>query len=68
MSACGFCGGPKMLLGSLGLMKHYRCRNCGMPTCRMGRPRVKRKTPEQVNEEKLAEGWITKGATSVQAV
>lgn len=27
---CNFCGGPLGLLGILGRMKHYLCRNCGM--------------------------------------
>jgi hypothetical protein len=27
---CKLCGGLLMLLGQLGLLKHYRCRNCGM--------------------------------------
>ncbi len=26
---CRFCKGPLMLLGQLGPMKHYRCRDCG---------------------------------------
>lgn len=26
---CKFCKGPLMLLGQLGQMKHYRCRDCG---------------------------------------
>jgi len=27
---CGQCGGPKVPLGQLGSLTHYRCRNCGM--------------------------------------
>jgi tRNA(Ile2) C34 agmatinyltransferase TiaS len=27
---CSICGGPALELGSLGCVKHYRCRNCGM--------------------------------------
>ncbi len=27
---CSLCGGEKMLLGKLGQVSHYRCRNCGM--------------------------------------
>ena len=27
---CGLCGGPLMLLGVLGKLAHFRCRNCGM--------------------------------------
>lgn len=27
---CPMCGGPGVLLGVLGLLKHFRCRNCGM--------------------------------------
>ena len=26
---CSFCGGPGILLGSLGSREHFRCRNCG---------------------------------------
>jgi DNA-directed RNA polymerase subunit RPC12/RpoP len=26
---CGICKGPLVLLGKLGNLKHYRCRNCG---------------------------------------
>jgi hypothetical protein len=27
---CKLCGGWLMLLGVLGSLRHYRCRNCGM--------------------------------------
>ena len=27
---CPACGGPGKLLGPLGKLTHYRCRNCGM--------------------------------------
>lgn len=27
---CVMCDGPTMLLGQLGVLFHYRCRNCGM--------------------------------------
>jgi hypothetical protein len=27
---CSMCEGPLMLLGSLGNLAHYRCRNCGL--------------------------------------
>jgi len=26
---CGFCGGPLELLGIMGALAHYRCRDCG---------------------------------------
>jgi hypothetical protein len=29
MSSCDLCGGPLILLGALGRLMHYRCRNCG---------------------------------------
>jgi tRNA(Ile2) C34 agmatinyltransferase TiaS len=29
--ACPVCEGPGVLLGILGRLEHYRCRNCGMP-------------------------------------
>jgi len=29
---CGNCQGPLTLLGKLGNLTHYRCRNCGMDT------------------------------------
>lgn len=32
ISQCGQCGGPNMLLGVLGKMQHFLCRNCGLPT------------------------------------
>jgi transposase-like protein len=27
---CPVCGGPGVLLGTLGRRTHYRCRDCGM--------------------------------------
>lgn len=27
---CGMCGGVLIFLGQLGLIRHYRCRQCGM--------------------------------------
>lgn len=27
---CAVCGGPCELLGTLGSIDHFRCRNCGM--------------------------------------
>jgi hypothetical protein len=27
---CRMCGGPLMILGLLGSVRHFRCRNCGM--------------------------------------
>jgi hypothetical protein len=30
LPSCPACGGPGMLLGTLGNLTHYRCRNCGM--------------------------------------
>lgn len=27
---CPLCSGPLMLLGTLGLLRWFRCRNCGM--------------------------------------
>lgn len=29
MDECEICGGPLNLLGCLGPLYHYRCRNCG---------------------------------------
>ena len=29
---CSMCGGPSGLIGILGTMKHYSCRNCGAQT------------------------------------
>jgi hypothetical protein len=29
MRPCGMCGGPLGLLGVLGKLAHYQCRNCG---------------------------------------
>ncbi len=34
---CSLCGGPLMLLGKLGYLKHYTCRDCGMQFSR-GKP------------------------------
>ncbi len=31
---CRLCGGLLMFLGRLGLLKHYRCRDCGMQSSR----------------------------------
>lgn len=31
---CPMCRGPLQLLGKLGCMDHFRCRNCGMMTNR----------------------------------
>lgn len=28
--SCEACGGPLNLLGQLGSLSHYRCRNCGV--------------------------------------
>lgn len=30
MKKCPMCKGPRMFLGQLGLMRWFRCRNCGM--------------------------------------
>lgn len=30
MHACPVCGGPGVLLGTLGRVDHYRCRDCGL--------------------------------------
>lgn len=30
MPSCPACGGPGMLLGTLGRLTHFKCRNCGM--------------------------------------
>ena len=30
MSQCKMCNGQLILLGQLGLLRHFRCRNCGM--------------------------------------
>lgn len=30
MNTCCICHGPLILLGTLGTLVHYRCRNCGM--------------------------------------
>jgi hypothetical protein len=29
-ATCGFCGGPCVVLGTLGTREHLRCQNCGM--------------------------------------
>lgn len=33
---CNACGGPLMVLGTLGKTTHYRCRNCGMDQEQLG--------------------------------
>jgi hypothetical protein len=45
MSKCPCCSGPGVLLGSLGLMKHFRCRDCGWTYGKMSKPR-KPKVPK----------------------
>jgi len=30
MAKCPLCGGQGILLGVLGLLRHFRCRACGM--------------------------------------
>lgn len=37
--ACPACGGDLHLLGCLGYLAHYRCRNCGIQTNRKIRVR-----------------------------
>jgi len=36
---CPCCSGPGVLLGSLGLMKHFRCRDCGWTFGKMSKPK-----------------------------
>lgn len=46
---CPACSGPGILLGSLGLMKHYRCRDCGWTYGKMSKPKWRKpkvKPPE----------------------
>ena len=31
-STCIYCGGTREFLGTLGTLRHYRCRNCGLGT------------------------------------
>lgn len=40
---CPACSGPGVELGSLGLMKHYRCRDCGWTYGKISKPRKPRK-------------------------
>jgi tRNA(Ile2) C34 agmatinyltransferase TiaS len=43
---CPACDGPGFLLGGLGNLTHYRCRDCGVDFSRKARPR-KPKTDAQ---------------------
>ena len=36
---CPCCSGPGVLLGSLGLMKHFRCRDCGWTFGKLSKPK-----------------------------
>lgn len=51
---CPVCGGPGVALGSLGLVRHFRCRDCGATFGRKARsfsPRPKvRPVPSRVLE------------------
>ncbi len=54
MKTCKLCGGPLGLLGALGSMKHYRCRDCGMNFSKMTRPRWDFRTKAQKAEESVS--------------
>lgn len=35
---CSACGGPLVVLGTLGRLEHFRCRNCGLERSRDTKP------------------------------
>lgn len=41
---CKVCGGPIGILGVLGSMIHYQCRNCGINFCRRSKKNTDKKT------------------------
>ena len=46
VDVCGLCGGPLVELGTLGWVKHYRCRNCGAGFSDSTTPRQVDRAPE----------------------
>jgi transposase-like protein len=46
---CPICEGPGIVLGVLGTLKHFSCRNCGMQFSKRMKPRRKR-PPQRVLE------------------
>jgi hypothetical protein len=61
------CGGEKILLGKLGRVSHFRCRNCGMMFVHEPRDRLRGTAPRRPIE-KLEEPNAEKSFRKLQAL
>ncbi len=58
---CKLCGGPKMVLGSLGWTRHFRCRDCGAESSqKVRRPKPKKKNPtrRRASTKRILKAWM----------
>ncbi len=61
-STCKMCGGPKMILGSLGWTRHFRCRDCGAESSqqvRRPKPRKNNPTRRRASKRNHAKAYLT---------
>ncbi len=58
---CKMCGGPKMILGSLGWTRHFRCRDCGAESSQqVRRPKPRKKNPasRRASTKRILSAWM----------